>query len=375
MAEEVMVLREILDELATTNTKFSLETLARNLTFNVICRTMLGVVPDAQRKSHPILDEISIGIECTTTENLSFNPFTKLAAKRKRKAARTRLDVLVKQIVQDRVEFLKNEDTEDGNDTGLQAIDLIIRDTLQNDNSGSKSFTTLDENTTELIMSNAKSFILGGMGTTADTLCFAYMLLSVHPGVVQKLREEHNRIFNQDVQATYQQICDAPQKLSELTYTTNVIRETLRMYPAASTARATDKPILYKGSYYPVNGHVVSIFQHTLHYDPENFNDPDKFDPDRFDDPKSRRAWRPFERGLRGCIGEHLAMQELKIILLLTIRYYDFKCADLKPNLKPRVPWTNWDLVFGDRAFQRTAFGAKPRDGMPMTVSNVDDMY
>ena len=61
-------------------------------------------------------------------------------------------------------------------------------------------------------------------------------------------------------------------------------------------------------------------------------------------------------------------MDELIITLLLTVRDFDFHCADLKPNQTPRVEWTDLDLTFGDRAFQEFVFEAKPRDGMPMTV-------
>ena len=61
-------------------------------------------------------------------------------------------------------------------------------------------------------------------------------------------------------------------------------------------------------------------------------------------------------------------MDELMIIFLLTARDFDFTCANLKPNKKPRTEWFDLDLTFGDRAYQVFAFEAQPRDGMPMTV-------
>ncbi|KAI4651583.1 uncharacterized protein J4E79_009063 [Alternaria viburni] len=63
-------------------------------------------------------------------------------------------------------------------------------------------------------------------------------------------------------------------------------------------------------------------------------------------------------------------MDEFVIVFLLTIRDFDFTCADLKPNKTPRAEWNNLDLTFGDRAYQEFVFEAKPRDGMPMTVKN-----
>lgn len=104
-------------------------------------------------------------------------------------------------------------------------------------------------------------------------------------------------------------------------------------------------------------------------YNPKFFPNPGTFDPDRYGREESpRHAWRPFERGPRACLGQTLAMDEMKIILLLTVRDFDFQCANLKPNKTQRVPWTDLDLTFGDLAFQDFVFEARPRDGMPMTV-------
>jgi len=61
-------------------------------------------------------------------------------------------------------------------------------------------------------------------------------------------------------------------------------------------------------------------------------------------------------------------MNELKIILLLTVQDYDFECMDLKPNDKPRAVYTDLDLTYGDVIFQELGIEAKPRGGMMMRV-------
>lgn len=203
-----------------------------------------------------------------------------------------------------------------------------------------------------------------------------FMLLSTHPDVVGKLRNEHNRVYPSDVETTLSVLEINPQKLNELDYTTKVIKETLRIYPIGNTGRAPDVPgpITYKGKQYPTKKNtLICPVQHTWHMDEAVFPNPDNFDPDRFTgmDRASQIAWRPFERGNRGCLGQTLAMDEMKMVLVLTIRYFDLKCYGLKPNEKPRVPWTNMDLVFGDRAFQEFTTEAKPRDGMMMTAARV----
>jgi cytochrome P450 len=202
--------------------------------------------------------------------------------------------------------------------------------------------------------------------------------LSVRPEVVRKLREEHDTVFAKGIDATYEMLRSEPYKLNQLDYTTNVIKEVLRFYTVGNTARAahpTDKFLTYAGVDYPIEGKLMSPVHFCMHLNEDLFPNAKQFDPDRFERADfPRHAWRPFERGPRACLGQPLAMDELKLMLLLTVRDFDFTCADLKPNKIPRVEWFDWDLTFGDRAFQEFVFESRPRDGVPMTVKKSDWM-
>lgn len=57
------------------------------------------------------------------------------------------------------------------------------------------------------------------------------MLLSKHPEVVQKMREEFDAVFGKDIETTLENLKDFPIKLQELEYTTAVIKESMRMFP------------------------------------------------------------------------------------------------------------------------------------------------
>jgi cytochrome P450 len=190
------------------------------------------------------------------------------------------------------------------------------------------------------------------------------------------LREEHDAVFTKGCDASFKMLQDDPYRLNQLEYTTNVIKEVLRFYPIGNTARMehpTEKFVTHEGQHYSTEGKMVCPVQFAMHMDERMFSNATTFDPDRFTrEDFPRHAWRPFERGPRACLGQPLAMDELKIMLLLTVRDFDFTCADLKPNKTARVPWTDWDLTFGDRAFQQFVFEARPRDGMPMFVKRSD---
>lgn len=201
-------------------------------------------------------------------------------------------------------------------------------------------------------------------------MTFAYMLLSVNPDVLRKLREEHDTVFCPGIEASYDLLQKDPNRISDLTYTTNVIKEVLRMFPVGNSIRGEDSTgyITYNGKKLPTTGQMVTGMQHAMHHNPAIFPNPKAFDPERWTrDEIPRNAWRPFERGPRACIAQTMAMEEIKVTLLLTVREFDFQLSGVTP-LKPRVGWTDLEEVFGDRAFQEAKFEAKPRDCAPMTV-------
>jgi cytochrome P450 len=117
-----------------------------------------------------------------------------------------------------------------------------------------------------------------------------------------------------------------------------------------------------------------------MHYDPLLFDSPTEFAPERHLSSVSsvtsgyidHKAFRPFERGPRACIGQGLAIDEIRVILLLTVREFDFECcAALRPNRKQRSPYTTLDLRLGDQVFQEIGLSSKPRDGMMVSVKRL----
>jgi len=72
---------------------------------------------------------------------------------------------------------------------------------------------------------------------------------------------------------------------------------------------------------------------------------------------------------MRACLGQNLAMDNMRIILLLTARWFDFE-AVVEPSKTQRVGFTKMDLKLGDQAFQQLRMSAGPRDGMQMRIKS-----
>lgn len=109
--------------------------------------------------------------------------------------------------------------------------------------------------------------------------------------------------------------------------------------------------------------------------------DVDSFRPSRFLGSEATKmhphAWRPFEKGPRNCIGQELALIEMKVILAMTVREFDVRSAydELDCLKDDGTLWTKDGSfrkgpqeVFGESMYQILLAAAKPREGMPARV-------
>lgn len=217
--------------------------------------------------------------------------------------------------------------------------------------------------------------VAAGFGTTTDTSSYVLMLLSAFPTVLSRLRAEHTRIFPASLESTLSMLRDNPSLLKDLPYTTAVIQETLRLFPVGMVVRAPPKGMTsfeLNGRTYPVRNHYFGIMCYSSHYDPSVFPNPSDFQPERFlgeelDFP--RNAYRPFERGLRSCIGQNLAMDEMRIALVALVRFFDFELRGHNPVAVPRLAHTDMDVKLGDHAWQKSRFSAGPNGSVMMRVT------
>jgi cytochrome P450 len=182
------------------------------------------------------------------------------------------------------------------------------------------------------------NIFFAGHETTANLLTWTMLELSRHPEVEARLRDEVDTVLGgRDPEAA-----DLPQ----LSFASAVLRETLRLHPAAWLfAREAAEDDELRG--YPIaKGTALTVFPYATHRLPEHWPEPERFDPDRFlRDPTiglggtKHWAYLPFGAGPHVCIGNHLAMAEATAVL--AILYQHGRLHALHPErAKPRAAAT-----------------------------------
>ncbi|RDW56479.1 hypothetical protein BP5796_13120 [Coleophoma crateriformis] len=224
--------------------------------------------------------------------------------------------------------------------------------------------------------SQIRTFMFAGHDTTSSTMCYTLHLLSKNPTARHQLIAEHNDVLGPDYKQAAKQISERPNLLNQLLYTSAVIKETLRLYPAASSVRSGEPGCSIStpnGLQLPTDGFLIWINAYVLHNHREHWPEIDSFLPERWivneGDPlyPPKGADRPFGSGPRNCIGQKLAVLELKLILVLTAREFDIK--SVYEEWGELHPTKGIKTLNGDRAYQIISGSAHPNDGLPCRVS------
>ena len=255
-------------------------------------------------------------------------------------------------------------------------IDRSIRTYLNDiadDPAALRKTKSMDAASQELIVGQIKLFIFSGHDTTSSSVCYSFYLLSKSSKDLERIRAEHDEVFGTNLDRAPVMISEDPHILNQLPFTLAVVKETLRLFPIASSIRLGEpgfSVVADDDRVYPTDGCLVLSSPHTIQRSLDFWPRPDDFIPDRWlvqpghELYPVRGAWRPFEFGPRNCIGQELALLEMKLVLVLAIRQFHFSMPydewdQLHPKTTPRH-------VAGERAYQ--AVNGGPSDGMPCRV-------
>ncbi|XP_077528127.1 cytochrome P450 3A28-like [Haemaphysalis longicornis] len=186
----------------------------------------------------------------------------------------------------------------------------------------------------ELLAGHSMSVFVGGYDTTRYVLTYWFYLMGRHPDIQERMRKEALEAYR--LEGGHLSV----EGLSKLSYTNQVLSETLRMYPPAITFTTRCAEEDYQcGSYLIRKGTSVMVPLYQLHHDPLLWVDPEKFDPDRFS-PENKHlvnpiAYQPFGLGPRMCVGYRLGLRTLASVTTQVLQHFQITLGHTqKPDLE-----------------------------------------
>lgn len=171
----------------------------------------------------------------------------------------------------------------------------------------------------EEIQEQVDTFLFEGHDTTASALQWTLYYLARHPEIQERCRQEVKHTLDASGEVCFDQ-------LTELHYMAQCIKESQRLCATVPyLSRTLTQPLTIDGHVIPA-GTTIGVPIMAVHRHPDVWDRPAEFDPDRFslENCAERHpfAYIPFSAGPRNCIGQSLAMDELKTeIAMILLRF------------------------------------------------------
>src|SRR6516162_3018508 len=179
----------------------------------------------------------------------------------------------------------------------------------------------------------------GFNGPSITGAWLAYVL-ATHPDVEEKLIAEIDGITGGDPDYDLQY-----DDLMALPYTTQVIKETMRIYPPMPVTIRRSLKDGTLGRYRVRKGDVILVGTLAAQRDPRYWGpEPDRFDPEQFAMEKvvdrPRHAFIPFSIGKRQCMAQEVTFMMLRVVLFEIYRHYRLRMAPDATVIKNTVVTT-----------------------------------
>jgi cytochrome P450 len=300
------------------------------LTLGIVARTLFAA--DVEGEATEIGQALTEAIEMLNRFMLPFSGLLErlpTATARRLRRARARLDETIYALIAER--------RASGGDHG-DLLSLLLQARDEEDRSARM--------TDQQIRDEAMTIFLAGHETTAVALTWTWYLLSQNSGVETRLHEELAR----ELDGRSPTVADLPR----LTYTEQVLAESIRLYPPAWVIGRRASVDVDLDDYRIPAGAIVILSPFLTHRDARWYPEPLRFDPDRFTPEqrslRPRYAYFPFGGGPRVCIGEGFAWMEAQLLLATLAQRVRLRSAEgQQVALHPRVT-------------------LRPRGGLPLTV-------
>ncbi|GAA4818165.1 cytochrome P450 [Streptomyces ziwulingensis] len=226
-------------------------------------------------------------------------------------------------------------------------VDEIVADRRAGDRKPDDLLTALleakDENGEPIgeqeIHDQVIAILTPGSETVGSTIMSLLLVLAEHPELGDKIRDEVKAVVG-DRPVAFEDV-------RKLTYTANVVVETMRLYPAVWILTRRTVADTDLGGYRIPAGADVIYSPYAIQRDPRSYERHEEFDPDRWlagrAEAVPRYAMSPFSVGNRKCPSDHFSMAELTLLSAVIATAYRFEQApgsDARPRigitLRPR---------------------------------------
>jgi cytochrome P450 len=304
------------DAIAAKKTGFSLDSAMSLLTADIICRTIFSRSLDdraGQDVFHAFTDFERSVANVALTRLLLGKPFAKVPQPENVQQACRVIRAHFNQMLDERM-----------------AQDLTESDDIAGAIIAARDPDTGAEFTREELIDQIGVFFLAGHETTASVLTWTFFILAQKPELVARMRQEIDGIVGSGPILI--------EHTKKMTFTRNVFRETLRLYPPITfipRVAATDTMIGHRKI---KRGTMIMIAPWTVHRHHALWHEPEIFDPDRFSPEREKDirpgAFMPFGLGPRICVGAAFATVESSLILASLVRRYDFTTNNPE-NVRP----------------------------------------
>lgn len=172
-------------------------------------------------------------------------------------------------------------------------------------------------------------------GPTSALISWAFERLLRHPDKLERLRAEiegaadangdGSRLANGDSQ-TDDCYADGP-------YLDAVVKETMRLCPAAPIVVRRILEPMELGSYEIPTGTTVAPCVHLVHRRPDIYPEPLAFAPERFlEHPAGTYTWIPFGGGVRRCLAASYAQMLMKQVIATVLGEIDLQAVEPRPE-------------------------------------------
>ncbi|XP_022104372.1 cytochrome P450 4F4-like [Acanthaster planci] len=188
--------------------------------------------------------------------------------------------------------------------------------------------------TDQEIYDEVDTFMFEGHDTTASGLSWFMYDMARLPEFQQKCQEEVDSLLadRENDRLEWDDLTSMP-------YLTKCLKESLRLHsPVPNVMRLLTQSLTFPDGRKLPKGTFVAVAINALHHNQYVWDDPETFDPERFSPEKAKDippyAYVPFSAGPRNCIGQHFALNEMKIISATILRNFHVSVDKSVPVLR-----------------------------------------